>query len=293
VPITSDESHNKGNSMTLIYLAFGLVALAYLGLPLFIKFTMKLNARPALQPFTPKYAPEIAREYFEEVGPKLTSLGFETESSFTVEGAVPNVTSHVLLGINRKSGQAVTTCVMVTQPQGDKPPIVKTHVEFLTRLATGQSVTTSNSIDLGAFKKTSAVDALSAPKLQDINQLYQLHQWRESKGMSAAAERFLPAPGAALDWFADGYEESIARQVKTGYLAVDPSDKTMYSPTIQGAYMMTWGELPPMKQMRRGKEDQRAEQQVRQAGTRPIPAAAAVKITFERANAPAPARKAA
>jgi hypothetical protein len=35
---------------------------------------------------------------------------------------------------DRKGGQAVIAVVAITQPQGDKPPVVKTHVEFLTRL---------------------------------------------------------------------------------------------------------------------------------------------------------------
>jgi hypothetical protein len=277
--------------MTLVYLIIALPFFVYLGLPLVIKATLKLNARPTLQPFTPKYVPEIAREYFEEVVPKLTALGFEQEACFSIENAVPNVTSHVSLGINRKSGQAVIATVMVTAPQGDKPPMVKNHIEFLTKLASGQSITTSNSVDLNAFKATGESDALSAPRLQDPAQLYQLHQWRDSKLGSASAERFLPAQGNAQAWFADGYEESIARQVRTGYVSPSASDPTLYSPTIQGAYAMTWGQLPPMKQMRRSAEDKRAEQQVRQAGTKPIPAPA-VKITHER-PAPTPARKAA
>jgi hypothetical protein len=277
--------------MTLVYLIIALPFLLYLGLPLVIKATLKLNARPSLQPFMPKYVPEIAKEYFELTVPKLAALGFEQEACFTVENAVPNVTSHVSLGINRKSGQAVIATVMVTAQQGDKPPVVKEHVEFLTRLATGQSITTNNSVDLGAFKPTKEVDNLSAPNLQDPAQLYQLHQWRDSKFASASAERFLPAPGAALPWFADGYEESIAKQVKTGYVQADSSNPSMYSPTIQGAYAMTWGQLPPMKQMRRTAADKRAEEQIRQAGTRALPSQA-VRITHERATG-SPARKAA
>ena len=117
-------------------------------------------------------------------------------------------------------------------------------------------------------------------------------QWRIRALGSATAERFLPEPGKALDWFADGYEESIARQLKTGYLTVDSSDQTLYSPTFQGAYVMTWGELPPFKQMRRSTEDKRADAQIRQAGADPI-AAQPVKVTFARSDAPAPTRKAA
>jgi hypothetical protein len=277
--------------MTLVYLLIALPFIVYLGFPLVIKATLKLNARPQLQPLTPKYAPDDVKEYFEQVGPRLASLGFEQEACFTIENAVPNVTSHVALCINRTSGQAAAASVMITQPQGDKPPVVKSHVEFLTRLATGQAVTTSNSQDLGAFKPTRDTDALSAPGLTDMAQLYQLHQWRDSKLVNPSAERFLPAPGAALDWFAQGYEESIARQVKTGYVQADPSDSTTYTPTIQGAYAMTWAQLPPMKQMRRGAEEKRAASQTRQALANPAQPAN-VRITHQRTDT-APTRRAA
>jgi hypothetical protein len=277
--------------MTLVYILIAIPIFFYVGVPLIIKATLKMNARPTIQPLTPKYAPDYVKEYFEQVGPKLVSMGFESEACFTIEGAVPNVTSHVSLGVNRKTGQAVTAVVMITQPQGDKPPVIKTHTEFLTRLATGQSVTTSNAVDLGAFKPIKGIETLSAPQVQEPGQLYQLHQWRESKLLDASAERFVPAQGATMNWFADGYEESIARQVKTGYVQADPSEPTIYSPTVQGAFAMTWAQLPPMKQMRRSAEDKRAGGQLRQAIANPM-ASAPVKVTHERKDAP-PTRQAA
>jgi hypothetical protein len=97
--------------------------------------------------------------------------------------------------------------------------------------------------------------------------------------MSASADRFIPEAGKVLEWFADAYEESISRQVKTGYVQADRSDPGMYSPTIQGAYLMTWGQLPPMKQMRRSEEDKRAAEQVRQALASPVTAPGSVRIT--------------
>ena len=255
--------------MTLIYLLVGLAALAYLGLPLVIKSTLKINARPGMNPVTPTLLNDDVQEFFSAVGPKLTQLRFEQAAVFTVEQATPNVTSHVALWINRACGQAAAATVMISA-NGDKPNQVKRYVEFLTRVQDGVSVTTNNSGDLGAFKKTNKSDTLSARHLHDVSHLYRLHIWREGQIGGMTAPRELPAPGTELAWFADMFEESIKRQLQTGYLEPMSGDPSIFVPSVQGAYMMTWAELPPMKGMRRSAEDKRAEGQIRQASMVPF-----------------------
>ena len=252
--------------MTLIYIILGLAALAYLGLPLVIKSTLKINARPSLNPLRAELMPDPAQEYFAETRPKLRELGFEQAECFVMEPSVPNVKPHVTLWINRRTGQAVTANVLIVNVPGDKPPQIKKYVEFLTRLDDGRTILTNNSADLGAFKKTASSDALSATRIHDIGQLYKLHLWRESAlGAKSDTPRSLPAGGTELEWFARGYEESIKRQIETGYLEVLDAECGLYGPSFQGAYMMTWAELPPMKSMRRSAEDKRADAQIRQA----------------------------
>jgi hypothetical protein len=269
--------------MTLVYLAIGLVVLAYLGLPLVIKSTLKINARPGMHPLPPALMPEAAQEYFAETGPKLTELGFEQPECFTMEPSVPNIKPHVTLWINRRSGQAATVNFLVVNVPGDKPPQFKKYVEFLTKLDGDRSILTNNSPELGAFKKTSASDTLSATRLSDVTHLYRLHLWREGAlGAKIDTPRCLPRAGAELEWFAKGYEESIRRQVGTGYLELIDTECGIYAPTMQGAYMMTWSELPPMKQLRRSAEDKRAEAQIRHAiAAREIKPPANVRILSE------------
>jgi hypothetical protein len=263
-----------------MYLLIGIPVLAYFGLPLVIKSTLRINARPALNPLTPAHAPDDVQEYFASVGPKLSGLGFEQAACFSMENSTPNTTPYVSLWINRKTGQAATANVIIAK-NGDRPPVVKSHVEFCTKLADGPAVNTTNSADLGAFKKTKSSDTISATRLQDPGNLYRLHTWRESKLASQSAERFLPAAGTEAQWFADLYEESIVRQVATGYLQCDPNDPSVYTPTLAGAYAMTWAQLPPMKQMNRSAEDRRAESQIRQASSASLTPAANVKVTSQ------------
>ena len=253
--------------MTLFYFLIGLALLVYVGMPLVIKSTLKINARPSMAPASPQYLDDDVKEYFDACAAKFAVLKFDQAALFTVEQATPGVTSHVALWINRAAGQAAAATVMIGR-SGDKPNQVKRYVEFLTRVQDGVSVTTNNSSELGAFKKTTACDTLSAQHVPDAAHLYRLHLWREAKLAAASAPRCLPAPGDELKWFADLFEESITRQLDTGYLQF--AGDGIYLPTTAGAYLMTWGELPPMKSIRRAAEDRRAEAQIKQAAAVPF-----------------------
>ena len=255
--------------MTLIYFLVGAALLMYVGMPLVIRNTLKINARPGMTPVTPKFLSEDVQEFFATCEPKLCALNFQRTDVFTVEQATPGVTSHVALWINRGAGQAAAVTVTIAS-KGEKPNEVKQYVEFLTRVEDGSvSVTTNNSPVLGAFGKTAASDSLSAQRLLDVSNLYRLHLWREGQIAGSATARVLPSPGHELAWFADLLEESIKRQLGTGYLQLAPGEETIYLPTMHGAYLMTWSELPPLKGMRRSSEDKRANEQIGQAAKLP------------------------
>jgi hypothetical protein len=279
--------------MDLMDLLIALPALWYLGVPLLIKSTMKINARPALTPVTPKFLPEDVKDYFDEVAPKLSSLGFEPVACFVVENSMPNVTPHVQLWFNRRAGQMATANFVIAKQPGDKPPVIKTHLEFLTKMADGPSIATNNSAEVGAFKKTAACETVSATRLKDPAHLHRLHAWRETKLAPASAERFIPAAGQELAWFSEMYEESIARQVGTGYLQRNAGDPTTFQPTFHGAYVMTWAQMWPMKGLGRSAEDRRAEGQVREcAAAGEVKPPSSVRITNKQPT-PGPSRRAA
>jgi hypothetical protein len=266
--------------MTLLYLAIGLAALAYLGLPLVIKSTLKINSRPGMNPVSEQFLPSEVQEFVTEVAPKLAALGFERAAMFSVEGSTPNTKPHVALWVNRSAGQWAAANVIATT-QGEQPPKIVRYVEFVTRVEDreGTSVTTGNSTELGSFKPLPGHDSVSAPRLKEPATLYKLHQWRESKLLLASAKRAMATPGNELATYAQWFEESIQLQIGAGFLQADASDPTLYTPTLMGAYRMTWDQLPPMKGMKRAASDKRAEEQIRQA--------------IKTSNAPAPMRRAA
>src|SRR5439155_1135269 len=207
--------------------------------------------------------------------PKLSGLGFEPVACFTLENALANVTPYVQLWVNRKGGQIASANVSIAKGGGDRPPVIKTHLEFVTKIAGagGHAIVTNNAEDLGAFARTGFSDTLGARRLKDPSQLYRLHVWRESQQADASAERFVPAPRDELNWFADVYEESIVRQLRTGLLRKDSGDVSVFVPTLLGAYRMTWAQQAPFKGLRRTAEDRRAEEMIRRCAAEKAPPA--------------------
>ena len=60
--------------MTIVYIGVGMLALLYLGAPLLILTTMKVNARPPVTPVAVESMPPEVYAYFGETAPPLTQL---------------------------------------------------------------------------------------------------------------------------------------------------------------------------------------------------------------------------
>src|SRR5439155_25703528 len=116
-----------------------MLALLYLGAPLLILTTMKVNARPPVTPVAVESMPPEVYAYFGETAPPLTQLGFELGSYFTLPGSVANVTPYVALWQNPRTGQSAAATVIYTHAP-DRPLKVKKYMEFSTKMADGMAV---------------------------------------------------------------------------------------------------------------------------------------------------------
>src|SRR5262249_28506390 len=144
----------------------------------------------------------------------------------------------------------------VIQPQQAIVPTQR-YVEFMTKLSDGLAILTNNCNGLTSFKAVADKDALYAPRMRDIKSLYRLHLCRERRLSRASVPRCMPSEGRELDFLAEGMAFDIERQARVGYL-YRVGDTERYRMTIRGAYLMTWGELPIIKQIRKWRSRQRA-----------------------------------
>jgi len=256
-------------------IAVGIALVLYVGTPILIRFSVKLNARGRIEPVDIANMPPEVYEYFGRTAPALGACGFGLAAYIRTPDMVPNVVSYVALWVNRTAGQMATAVAIYASASGKT--WVKCHTEFLTKVADGMAVLTNNATDLNSFRRVPMKDALHAEAVQVLEQLYRLHLSRESRLVPAAAPRYLPEEGQEISSFAEGCEYDIRRQAKVGYLR--ETQPGLYRQTWVGAYMMTWGELPPVKHIRRAFVRARARRELQEAMRQPVAPPRNVAIT--------------
>jgi hypothetical protein len=266
---------------TAILVIIGLVVLVYVGAPLLIKSTMRLNRRPTVRAMDVPALPSEAHDYFGRTAGPLAALGFELRAYFALDDAVPNVNSVHAWWVNHDTGQNALASVIYTRtPNSALPPKAKPYLEFLTKEASGLAIMTNNSPDASSFKRLPDADTLIASAVQDVNDLYRLHVAREHRLGSAGATRYVPAPGDELAVFVEMYDYPILRQVEVGYFRYD-DQADVYRMTTRGAFAMTWGQLPPIVQLRRARDRAEASRQLAEVNRAPRDPRRGVPVTSD------------
>jgi hypothetical protein len=229
----------------------GIVGLLYVGAPALVYGTLALNARPTLEPRVIRTLPPAAAAYFAETAPGFAACGFRVAAHVHIADMMRGQQSTVTLWLHDAAGQQATAVVMGNG---------KRYCEFMTKFSRGPAVLTNNSNDLGGFKRVRTKDTAAAPWLDDLADLYRLHLYREILFTPTDPTRYLPAKGHELASFMDGLEFDLERQVHAGYFRRGRTPNE-YRPSLVGAFMMTWKELPPMKQIRRPRVHRRVRAQ--------------------------------
>jgi hypothetical protein len=260
------------------YVLIAIIALAilfYAIAPLIVLSTMKLKQHPTILSVPVEQLPQEAYEYFAATAPGLIQCGFEVVAYIHIPDQVPNAQAYLSLWINRGAGQCATA---VTIYAGQVLP-VKTYLEFLTKVTDGIAVLTNNAADLPSFKKVKSKDVARVPQLQDPCDVYRVQLAREARLLAPADTRYLPAPGDEVQSLAEGGLYELLRQARVGWLKQMPDGD--FRPRLHSAYVMTLGELPPFKQLRRFFANRAAEREIQLAAARQPAAPSNVRITHE------------
>lgn len=231
---------------TLIYWIVGFVAVYFLGTPLLILLGQKMSANPACEELQMHSLDPKLAEFLMEKTTTLYELGFDEPTLIHLPSPVAGVKGYLIMLVNRPAGDKV----MVTALVSDATPGIQTwYVEFSTRYVTNQCVDTLNSSELSAFQQGPENIRSQVPSVTDVNELYRLHQY-QMKTSGISARKMLYEPGQAVAYLKEyALKKSYEEQVAKGWLRYD-ADDDCYRPTIKGAYLMTWGQLHPMKWFR-------------------------------------------
>jgi len=259
-----------------------LYVLGLLGVPLFILLTFRTTSNPVLVPVEDDVTlPEIVSDYFAEITARMSQIDFETSATLFLPQQVDNITAIVRLFDNeRERDTAMATSIYSTI--GGNWQIQTQYLEFNTDYEDSTEVDTGNSGRVGAFPLPPHQTVTMAPSLDDPSELYEAHrsicklvagqttkQWRLHSHFhgDAAAE------------LADGIGRELERARQVGYLRYcsEADDKPPENDgvkqrggemkaTLKGAYLMTWNETWPFKQIITRSHLRRSRQRLEQAG---------------------------
>lgn len=248
-------------SWILIFVAATL-ALPYVIGPFLIRRNVTHQTEPELVPFPPDLPslPDDVAATFAAATHQLGAVGFEVLSGFGLPRQMPNVKAVVLLLANRATkDMAMATAIYGEAADGTR---LQTHyVEIVSTFRDDTVVQTNNCDQLSAFRTRPPLYTTQFPQVADAARLFRLH--------TALGRRYAPAAGKTMPldeefggdaqaYLAAALREELDRQILTGYMTRDDA-AGLYYPTLKGAYLMTWGELFPFKQLRRLRRDRKAK----------------------------------
>ena len=240
----------------LLLWIIGLAVFFYGIMPIVIKFSQKMGAEPQFEPVELATLPQPAAHYLWSCQQALESEGFTTVAHLSWANSASNVCPIITLFMNRTTGvKAIAGAFYIVSAEGAK--LNTRYVEFITRYQNGDVLQTSNSKAFGTSKHGPEQKTLRLPDMENPHELYQIH-CRRMEQRSGDAIEALPAPGTEIAIQQGRLIEDYETQVKFGRLYLDRNAR-MYRPTWQGAYLMTWSQLPPMKELRRAQERRKTQ----------------------------------
>lgn len=239
-----------------ISVVVGLV-IAYHALPaLLIYSTQRFPEEICVAPFQPEVTalPPHVADYFANAEAALTRLGFERLGGLALPDPMPYVKAIVVLSVhptNRDS--AMVSSIYGVHPNAPQPLQLR-YVEFITRYddETVRLVQTNNANNAGSFPAQPTDLTFRFPHVSDSEHLYELHQkllTRHGPTSRKVVRVFDEFHGDLVRYLNAILIETYRAQEQTGYLTYN-AEKRHWRPTLRGASLMTWCELPPWKQLR-------------------------------------------
>jgi hypothetical protein len=237
----------------LLEVAFVLAVWFYVVTPILIAFTSRVAADPDLVPFDiddPALPADVAAYYGKTVK-ALSRIGFEPVEAFAISRHVRRVKAIVLILVNRTTRDTAWVSAFYATT-GAGLTLKSKSVAFSSRFSDGTAISTSNIHLLPSFKRPRNRRSIRFPMVSDPDRLYRLHQALADEHTTGGGkvlrldEEF---GGDALAFQRASLIEECESQVECGRYYKSRDGKA-YLPTWNGAYLMTWGLLPPIKQIR-------------------------------------------
>ena len=241
----------------------------FVGVPLLILPTFRIEANPTLQIVNPAELPlpGIVQQHLDAVETDLQQSGFAAVETVLLPCPLPNASAVLRVYVNRATQEAAMANSVFGMAGGHVNRHVQ-YVEFTTRYVDGHVFNTLNSSEPGSFPIPSHVLTVRIPWMTDVRRLHKIHQAiTAAKGPAGPKQLRLDATfdGDVLAFIQACMREEMEHARSVGYLQLTAS-ASHYRATLLGAYLMTWRQLPPIKQLLMRRDRRRVEALLREFG---------------------------
>lgn len=231
-----------------------LIALIVVGAPIvvgpvLVRFSVKQNANPVLDPVDPREEqfPSDVHDHFLDAIEGMDEMGFQIAAYFAQTGQVPNLTTYLAVLQNRvQKDHAVAVAMLVTQ--AGARTIRTAYACFCCRFEDGSSMNTGNCGELIVHAPIPTRRQTAFPEIRDLSRLYRIHQ--ALCGRAGGAKRALPARESLASVIAEDMVKELREQQGLGYYWLDEA-AGCFRPTWKGACIMTWKLVWPVSSVRR------------------------------------------
>ncbi|MBL4633038.1 MAG: hypothetical protein JKY56_04155 [Kofleriaceae bacterium] len=230
--------------MWLLYIVAFFGALQFLVAPLLVYMNLK---NPAEAPWTHwdltgKTKPRLASQIKDTILAELAPLGFEIVGG--LQGIAENIEMYeVHCGAVHDNDRASVATMIITSSNQEQR-----FVEFVTDFSGGSQITTSNVELPGAFIPRPGCQNFHYPEIKDISLLYRLHKAAGEKYGSGAVS--ITGQSQTLPERRNAEEAEIVEHQIACKRLKRRRDGSV-SPTLLGAFQMTWLMAFPIAQVRK------------------------------------------
>ena len=275
--------------MTDLYFILPLLfpAAWFLGVPWLLRSTIVLNGRPTMLGVAPENLTDPLRRAFAISFDHLTAFGFEFVGVRKIVNQMPGNVAHLAVFVHPETAESAATMVIENSSAG-VPPRFETTTELVTVYADGTAVDTSDTTQFGSFPEPDGTTKSYLPHLEGLADLIRAHRvicravggstpgfelrdehqgdldrllstsMARETSRAVAAGLFKPKPGwspgadrlatisdnDAMSPYAPPGRAASTRSAPAG------SDDDWHVMTVYGMYLMTWHQLPPIRQIR-------------------------------------------
>ena len=250
---------------TALLLTVALVLAPFWLGPIVIYATQRQNASPSFEAFDPQRhtLPDSIAVAAGESETALLASGFTKVGDYFQSGFMQNMTARVSLFERRASRQQAMVAGLYMN--GEPARLIAHYVEVHAKFTDGRTLLVNNSPMLGSYAPVPGKTVHQFPDVRDPRRLVRLHERLigEMGGPNDVNEIERDTDGAT--YLAAAIVRELDQQVPTGYLRLDRVANA-YRPTIKGALLMTWAQVPPISTIRMNRVRRRAAQLVESLG---------------------------